>query len=678
MRNERFYMVLWFFAGITKLSISNIESVFSNALWEYDNHVHICHLLYESQTKNHSLCNYVASTCISKREINFVGENYPSRETTYDLIRGDRRLYSRFDCLMIAHFLAHSNCQWNHLLLNLDDVQLFHKVFNGLNPCHTTVQLVTIEVHRYTLSHFCEGTISLLNEIPQFDNIKLKIVLTDHTNLQTIEKNFKNTLLKTNVIESIYVEILGKKKQAITKIIYDILIEVTTHTTSPITNLDLQTLTIENFEYLFSLLIKWSSNLKLVTLSASKTTTPYCREEKRCREFCNLVSTFLSKNRSLKQINLSLPFIDSHLLSCIDTIQSGLDQNSTLEDLTITSQGVVFQRNKHTSKLELVKGKIHLQPSKAAINVEQDDASQPNAVPQSVVPQLGHNSIQYRMSSGDSESPCVEDDLDSFQVSPAKRPKVGNSSKESPCQTTKVHVQPQLNPQQSQPPMATFSSSHLPTLTRSPLCPQLCFSQHATASPQSQPSYCMAGSSSTHETYHSLSKNYKILPQEPNDHQYQSWNNILRPYVPHGLGSTNTLPPMRRTPPTMIQSQPYPWPMPYQQQRHDFFPQYHANPSFNYQPYYYPHFHTHTGMNPPPSMVPAISPYPFAPAQTFMMPPRFPPTAGHHFTSEPEQYRPATAPPVQTIYNPNTGGTPSTISVGHSPSPPPITSTATR
>lgn len=100
-----------------------------------------------------------------------------------------------------------------------------------------------------------------------------------------------------------------------------------------------------------------------------------------------------------------------------------------------------------------------------------------------------------------------------------------------------------------------------------------------------------------------------------------------------------------------------------------FFLQYHVNP-------YYPHFHT--GMNPPRNVLPAISPYPTAPARPFVIPPgpRLPPTACHalqHFTLEPEQCRPATVPPIQAIYCPSTR-TPSTTSVGH---PPPLPTTST-
>ena len=194
---------------------------------------------------------------------------------------------------------------------------------------------------------------------------------------------------------------------------------------------------MEDYEYLISLLIKWNSTLKLVALSVIRHKARFCHDEKRCYEFCDRLSTFLSKNLSLRQINMSLPFEVNRFMSCIDTIQSGLDQNSTLEDLTITSKNVIFQRNKHTSKLELVKGHklLHSQSNQAAMNIEQDDANQPVAVTQcmevsSVVPRLGSKCIQL---SRDSKSLCIESDdgVDSCQASPAKRPRLENCSKES-------------------------------------------------------------------------------------------------------------------------------------------------------------------------------------------------------------------------------------------------------
>ena len=88
-------------------------------------------------------------------------------------------------------------------------------------------------------------------------------------------------------------------------------------------------------------------------------------------------------------------------------------------------------------------------------------------------------------------------------------------------------------------------------------------------------------------------------------------------------------------------------------------------------------------MNLPQNILPAISPYSPVPTQRLMTPPGVPgpPVAGHSIhSSEPGQYcHPATAPPIWTMYNPNTRETPSTPSVGHSPSPyPPTTSTSTR
>ena len=120
LKKERFYMILWFFAGITKLDIFNVCSIFSNDLWEYDNHVHICHLLYESDCKNHSYCGYVAENCVSNKEISFVSK---ISQGEYD------QIYSRFNLLMIVNFLVHSQCQWNRLTLHLHDVKIFHKVY---------------------------------------------------------------------------------------------------------------------------------------------------------------------------------------------------------------------------------------------------------------------------------------------------------------------------------------------------------------------------------------------------------------------------------------------------------------------------------------------------------------------------------------------------------------------
>ena len=180
------------------------------------------------------------------------------RLTEFNLIHTSK--HSRFDCLMIAHFLAHSSCQWNSLTLSLDDVQIFHKVFNSLNSCHTAVQQVTIVVHSHNITTFHIGTTCLLDEIPQFVSVKVKIVLIDlsipNTTFQAVKSNFKNLLTKTKAIKSIYMEILGSDKYMMITNFYDVLIEGIAHNNSIVSNLELQSLTVEDFEYLISLLIK--------------------------------------------------------------------------------------------------------------------------------------------------------------------------------------------------------------------------------------------------------------------------------------------------------------------------------------------------------------------------------------------------------------------------------------
>ena len=528
---------------------------------------------------------------------------------------------SRFDLLMIAHFLAYSQCQWNRLTLHLDDVKIFHKVFNGLKLCGTSIQQVIVKVGECSIDSFHERIISMLDEIPHFCSVKLFFELTDRKqiNLPAIKGNIKNVLMKTRAIKSIHVDITGIHKDEVTRSFYDELIEGIAHNCSLVQDLNLLSVSVQGIEYLISLLIKWNSHIKFANLSISKGSSRYCDEEKQCFEFCKSLSTFLSNNSSLKQIIMSPPFEHNHLVRCIETIQSALDQNSTLETLNIR-ETIIFQRNKRTSKLELVKGHECLHSC--------SQADQPEA-------------YHHRMPSGNSESLCTasdsesddDDDVESFQASLAKRQKVGTFSA---CQAALIRVQSELNPQQPQPsvtmaafsscqlpaltlsslcpslsrsatvclgtlspmglrpptmirnqpypipyqqqshvqpeskldphqpqpPMAVFSSSQMSTLTYSPSCPSLFLSQCTTVSPQLQPNYSMTGSSSTHGTHHSLSRNHQTLSHEQNDQNQNG--SITSIQLPHRLGSTNALSPMGSRPPTMVRNQSYP--MPYQQQ----------------------------------------------------------------------------------------------------------------
>ena len=129
-----------------------------------------------------------------------------------------------------------------------------------------------IEDHKFSISKFHEGTTILLDEITQFKDIHLNIMLADlsKTTYQAVKSNFKAGLIKAKAIKSICMEIVGNNELEITRNLYDELIEGITHSSSLMSNLELQTVTVEAFEHMISLLIKWNSDLKLITLLVSK------------------------------------------------------------------------------------------------------------------------------------------------------------------------------------------------------------------------------------------------------------------------------------------------------------------------------------------------------------------------------------------------------------------------
>ena len=195
-------------------------------------------------------------------------------------------------------------------------------------------------------------------------------------------------------------------------------------------SLELQTVTarVEDFENLISLLIKENSTLKLDTLLVYPYFVTYCPEENRCYPCCNLISTFLSKNISLRQVDISLPFHVNQLISCISIIQSGLDQNLTLEKLTVNKE-IMFKRNEHTAKIELVQGR-ELYASQSNQANAQDGRnllviSQCMEMP-SVLPQLGSVNIHHQTQCEVSSYSPYMDGGNSLQTCSTKRVKIGS------------------------------------------------------------------------------------------------------------------------------------------------------------------------------------------------------------------------------------------------------------
>ena len=406
---------------------------------------------------------------------------------------------------------------------------------------------------------------------------------------------------------------------------HNVLFEGIACSATSVRNLELQTVIahVEDFEDLISLLIKENSSLKLVTLSFYPYFATYCHEENRCNQCCSLISTFLSKNTSLRQIDISLPFCVNQLICYSSIIRSGLDQNLTLERLNVNKE-IVFKRNEHTFKFELVQGHelYASQSNQAVIGNARDDG---NLSVTSQYTEIHSKSVgndiqaQCRISSC---SPCM-DDGNSLLASPAKQVKIGSSSSERLYQTHQDHVQHQLSPHQLQPPVVSFSS-HLSTLLHSSSCAPSYFSHSATMSPQLQPHNSMPASFSIHGTYHSPSTNY-IVSKEQDIQQYPSRSNTW-------THSANLQPMMSMHPPLMQ------FPVPLQQTT---LPRSYG-PSFNQQSSI-PHTWFHPGMGSQQNSMllgnAATSPYQFVAVQPSI-----------------------TAP---TIYYPNTL-TPSSTSADHS------------
>ena len=333
LRNDRFSMVLWFFSGITGLNFSDVQSVFDRIVWMYD-HVHICHLLYESDCKNHSHCSYIANRCLPLKELIIACEPKTSQVSSRYI---GRNKYSRFDTLTIVNFLAYSECQWNSLTLNLHHVQAFHKVFTGINPCQTFVKQVEIEVDVTSIASFTEITTCLLDKILQFGNKMLKVIFcpsyVDADNIQIVSNNLEKMLTMINV-GLVCFELKGVLNMALPNFV-EIAIKAVVHNIR-IKNLELHGFNVEELQYLVSSLIKWNSKVKLVTLSVEA----YCQQGE-CIEFFRSFSTFLATNMSLKQIDIKLPLNNIDVLKC-DDFESKLNTNYTLKRLTVGK--IIYER----------------------------------------------------------------------------------------------------------------------------------------------------------------------------------------------------------------------------------------------------------------------------------------------------------------------------------------------
>ena len=183
LMNNRFRMVLLFLSGLTKLNFPDAHSIFAehsilnfSKFWIKDS-VHICHLLYESG--NHSVCRYISENCTVSKTIKFSG--------------------SRFDALVISHFVAHSGCQWDVLELRPEDVKVVHRSFS---TC--TLESVNTSIKETMVTFGAGHRIPFLTGASSFqDAMTISELYTDMTILKYLDDLTQITRVFVHIVNGV-------------------------------------------------------------------------------------------------------------------------------------------------------------------------------------------------------------------------------------------------------------------------------------------------------------------------------------------------------------------------------------------------------------------------------------------------------------------------------------------
>ena len=345
LMDSRFRMVLLFLSGMTKLTFLKAFDTFGQISWDRDL-VHACHLLYESG--NHSLYKSISSKYFSSRVIKLTG--------------------SRFDALVTSHFLAYSGCQWDKLELRSDDVKIVHKVFSTCAVDNTSIQNTTVK--------FCEWSggatdlmmLKLLDDLVQTNKITVDISINEKgLDLKpSVIKILNTVLMGSNAIHkkeytielgSRGIRVPADKDRNFSKQFCKTLAECLTQNSS-VTAVILIAVSAGDMDIFFNRLSQESSVSKLTRLKCIKGYRKCPSRGKQppiCQKFCNSLATFLSRNTSLIQVDLDIPLYSDLISPYVEIIKSGLVHNKSLQKLSICWGEIVFERNKHTNEMELLK-----------------------------------------------------------------------------------------------------------------------------------------------------------------------------------------------------------------------------------------------------------------------------------------------------------------------------------
>ena len=350
--DNRFRMVLLFLSGMSKLTFLEDSSKFSQISWTTDT-VHACHLLYESA--NYSLCKSIANECFLCKKIKITG--------------------SRFDVLVTSHFIAYSDNKWDTLELRPKDMKIVRRVFDtcaadNVSVLHTVVERFEISRSSGDINNLM--LLKILDEFTHINKITVNILIDDHETT-SFKENLSNVLMGPDAIHKKEYAISFDHTMHFTHIDFlcEILAECLAQNGS-LTGIVLKSVSALAINIIFTRLSQGNSVSKLAHLTCIKARRhcPHSRQQPPiCQKFCSALATFLSRSTSIIQLELDIPLYGSIVSDYMETIKSGLANNTVLQKLSLCNGHIIFKRNELTKEMELVKA---LKPLSQALDYDNE------------------------------------------------------------------------------------------------------------------------------------------------------------------------------------------------------------------------------------------------------------------------------------------------------------------
>ena len=355
LTENRFRMVLLFLSGLTKLKFPSASTVFSKEFWVKDK-VHVCHLTYEAG--NHSLCKDISHNCCNL---------YISRK--FD------KTASRFDTLVVSTFMAHSNCRWKDFAIAPNEVSIVHKVFSSKElPSHSSIENLSVGTFMIsdTRGDMAMVDLTILRHLDKLSQINRVIVVVDIRGSMKIKGKTHEELL-VNSLRKVFTgpQAISNKDYSIclngstslekrgetVALFFDAVAECVLQNAA-IKEITLGYVLSRDVEHIIANLSKKEPVSYLERLVCTRKGENNYNDDVDFHEFCNVLATFISQNKVLKELCVNvIPKlkIDS---SGISIIASALEHNTTLQKLTLIPKQLYFERNSETGVMELTSSKL--------------------------------------------------------------------------------------------------------------------------------------------------------------------------------------------------------------------------------------------------------------------------------------------------------------------------------